>query len=100
MNTGKRLSHTNNLINYDSWNVIISYSLNDELDENSEPLMLQSSISPNINKRLLTSKTANSLLGLSILLNGNRREYVKWPVDNHASNNYFGFKVRNLRSLQ
>ena len=42
---------------------------------------------------LRKSNTANSLLGLSVVLNGNRKEYDRSPVSNLALNNYFGFKA-------
>ena len=41
--------------------------------------------------KLRTSQSANSLLGLSILLNGNRIEYSREYVT--TENNYYGFKV-------
>ena len=42
------------------------------------------------------STTANSLLGLSVVLHGSKREYNNWPVDNLAKNNYYGSKVLQM----
>ena len=74
--------------------MVIICSFDVAIDENNEQESLLSNVHPNVDSRLRTSQTANSLLGLSILLNGNKREYHNQPVWNHASNNYFGFKVR------
>ena len=67
------------------------------MEEDIESENLQGSTHPYVDNRLRRSRTANSLLGLTVLLNGNKREYTKWPIDNHASNNYFGFKVRYIK---
>ena len=49
--------------------------------------------SPDQRNILRKANSANSLLGLSLLLHGNKEEYNKWPVWNVANNNYYGFKV-------
>ena len=92
-------------VNSESWQqrnivtktYIINYSVDNEIEEDIERENLQVSTHPYVDNRLQRSRTANSLLGLTVLLNGNEREYAKWPIDNHASNNYFGFKVSYMK---
>ena len=72
-------------------------SIGGNLEEESDTQNLkmetktQTLMNPFVNNHLRKSKTANALLGLAVLLNGNKREYVTGI----AANSYFGFKVRN-----
>ena len=44
--------------------------------------------------KLWKSEDANSLRGLSLLLNGNRDEYSREFAEFIAKNHYYGYKVR------
>ena len=67
---------------------------NDEEELSGEGMQNRIKTSQHREFNVKKSDTANSLFGLSVVLNGNRREYNKWPVEYLQKNNYYGFKVR------
>ena len=74
-------------------NVRNASNLERDEDELKEDFKNEQPIGSHVDKNLRHSNTANSLLGLSDVLNGNRKQYNNWPVWNLALNNYYGFKV-------
>ena len=68
-------------------------------DEFKDDFKTDQSIESHVDRNLRHSNTANSLLGLSVVLNGNRKQYSNWPVWNLALNNYYGFKVITVSNV-
>ena len=75
----------------------ILFSFDGAIDENNEQESLLSNVHPNVDSRLRTSQTANSLLGLSILLNGNKREYQNTLAVIWNLNKKIGFFLEYLK---